>query len=271
MLDQKNNELTILMTSCKKYDDILSIHEKMFEKHWNDCQYKRMLVMDEITPGADYLKQYDDVLVCGKETGAKNHLRITMALEKIDTPYVMFLQEDMLLFDQVDNKKLLFVLNFVKKVNAGACRLEPFYGRDDYADPVVETDGKIVKSHKNTPYRVSYAPSIWNKEFLLDISRHFEFGADFERKGSELCEKRLEEIYAYRYLAYPYTNAIWRGKWNIQAVREIEYYECEPDFDKHPLMTARDTCKQGIMGLVFSCNPKAILKMQNRSEIGKKY
>lgn len=264
------DKLTVLVTSCKGYEDVLDIHEKLFKKFWSECPFKRMLVMDEVSQNADYLNNFDDVLICGKETGAKNHLRITRALERITTPYVIFLQEDMLLQDNVDNDRIYSLLDFVKRVDAGALRLIPFWGRDDYCDIVENTDGDIFEYTKEMPYRVSYTPSIWNREQLYDISKRYEYGADFERQGSEYCKNKDIQIFGCKYVAYPYYNGILRGKWELQAVRNLSYYKIIPDFTKHALMTPLDICKQGIMGYIFNISPNKVLKIQNYISIGKK-
>lgn len=33
----KNERLTLLTTSCRWYDDVLDIHEKLFAIHWEKC------------------------------------------------------------------------------------------------------------------------------------------------------------------------------------------------------------------------------------------
>lgn len=124
----KSRKLTLLTTSCKWYDDVLGIHEKLFSMHWKDCPYERYLVMDEVTPDAAYLKNYDQVIVTGKDSGKKNHIRVTQALKKISTPYVTFVQEDMLLYDDVDTDRIEYLADMVQKEKAGALRLVPYYG-----------------------------------------------------------------------------------------------------------------------------------------------
>lgn len=263
--------LTILTTSCKWYDDVLDIHEKLFAIHWKDCPYQRYLVMDEVTPEAEYLKCYDQVIVTGKESGKKNHRRVTEALKKINTPYVIFVQEDMLLYDKVNTERIEHLLDVVERDNIGSLRLMPFYGADSECAVSYEKDEELVEYPKGTPYRVSYAPTIWKKDYLLKISEQYEYGADFERKGTELSNTMSEVMLGYKYVAYPYINGILRGKWEVPAVRHLGYYKIVPDFSRHAMMNSKDLFKQGLMGYVYNLNPKFILKLQNKTKIGKSY
>lgn len=268
----KSQRLALLTTSCKWYDDVLDIHEKLFSVHWKDCPYERYLVMDEVTQGADYLNNYDQVIVTGKESEKKNHLRVTEALKRISTPYVIFFQEDMLLYDRVDTERIEHLLDVMERDrHIGALRLLPYYGVQDNNAKEYVNGEDLIKYPKGTPYRVSYAPSIWDRNYLLKLSQKFEYGADFERKGSEMSNKMTKIMLGYKYVAYPYINGILRGKWEIPAVRHLAYYKIIPDFSRHGIMTSKDLLKQGIMGYIYGLNPNFILKVQNKIKIGKSY
>lgn len=267
----ENERLTLLTTSCRWYDDVLDIHEKLFAIHWDNCPYKRYLVMDEVTSNADYLKGYDKVIITGSESSKKNHVRITEALKKIDSPYVVFFQEDMLLYDKVDTERIESLLDIMKSDDIGALRLLPFYGADKDSSKEYSKNSELVEYPAGTPYRVSYTPTIWKKEFLLTLSEKFEYGADFERKGSQMSNSIPEKILGYKYVAYPYINGILRGKWEIPAVRHLGYYKIVPDFSRHGIMTSKDIFKQGLLGYIYNLNPERVLKIQSRTKIGKSY
>ncbi len=268
----KSQRLTLLTTSCKWYDDVLDIHEKLFSIHWKDCPYSRYLVMDEVSPGAEYLNNYDVVITTGKESGKKNQIRLTEALKKISTPYVIFLQEDMLLCDKVNTEMIESLCDLVERDHhVGALRLLPYDGGQSSKVSQYEDKEDIINYPKGIPYRVTYAPSIWNRNYLLKLSQEYEYGADFERKGSEMSNRMPYLMLGYKYVAYPYINGILRGKWEIPALRYLAYYKIVPDFARHGAMTPKDLLKQGIMGYIYNINPNFILKLQNTMKIGKSY
>lgn len=263
-----NKELTLLTTSCKYYEDVLDIHETLYKIHWADCPFKRYLVMEEELDNKNILNNYDKVIITGKESGKKNHLRITQALEQIDTPYVAFFQEDMLLCNKVNSADIISLLNFAIKHKAGVMRLLPV--TTQYTQIFSEKDN-LVEYPKGTPYRISYAPAIWEKNFLYNISKEFVYGGDFERKGTFMALDMPEKVLGVKYAVYPYLNGILRGKWELPAVRYLNYYKIIPDFNRHSLMTPKDLLKQAIMGYIYNINPTAILKLQNTVKLGKSY
>ncbi len=264
----KNELITVIMTSCKAYEDVLEIHELLMERHWPDCSFERILVMDEVTPEAKYLNGFDRVIVTGKETGRKNHLRISMALEKVKTPYVIFVQEDMLLTEKVDERKLLCLVDKLDKYQAGTIRLVPHFGVEAKFSNELEKD--IVEYGPNTPYRISYAPSIWKCDYLKKISDRYIYGADFERMGTEYSRELSEKTLGCKNAVYPYMNGIFRGKWDIPTVKFLSYYGIIPDFSKHALMNEKDLFKQAFIGYIYSRNPKLISLILNNFNVGKK-
>lgn len=267
-----DNRVTIIMTSCKWYDDILDIHEKLHDLHWKDCPYKRILVMDEATENADYLNKYDEVLITGKETGKRNHVRIQEALKKVTTPYVIFLQEDMLLFDKVDTAKIERLVDEMEKNDKiGFIRLIPYSAVEMKYAVDYDSSRNLVEYTKDTPFRISYAPSVWRTDFLTELSAQFEFGADFEREGTERTRDSEYLMLGYKYSAYPYINAIRRGKWENFAVSQVQYYDIDIDFSKHPVMSTKDNLKQAVINYIYSLNPNKVVQSQNKSKRAKKY
>lgn len=267
-----DSRMTLIMTSCKWYDDILDIHEKLHALHWKDCPYRRILVMDECTEGAEYLSKYDEVLITGKESGKKNHNRIKEALEKVDTEFVMFLQEDMLLFDTVDTAKIESLIDEAEKNrDIGFIRLLPYSEVEAKTAVPYDAEKNLIRYTVDTPYRVTYAPSIWRTDFLKKMSAPYEFGADFERKGTELCKTMPELTLGYKYAAYPCINAIRRGKWETYAIPIVQNYDIDIDFSKHKQMTTKDNLKQALIGYIYGLNPNGLLKLQNKIKLGKSY
>ena len=262
-------KITILTTSCKAYEDILEIHEFLYEQHWSDCPFKRILVMDEVTQEANYLKKYDEVIITNK-SGRQDHLRVTIALDKIKTPYVIMVAEDMLLNNKVQNEKIYEKLNSLESCKGGCIKLYPFrLGDHIYGETLYEND--IIVFPENTPYRISYGPAIWDKEYLRKISSNFEGGGDFERYGTELSKKYEEKILGCKYAVYSHFNAIRRGKWELPPIQYLSYYGIYPDFNRHSLMSQKDVLKQAFLGYIYNINPSLILKLQNLLNLGKKY
>ena len=225
--------------------------------------------MDEVDQTKDYAKTFDEIIETGNESGKKNHIRVTEGLKKIDTKYVIFLQEDMLLNAKVDTDLIKNLSSVLEKKHAGAIRLNSMFQTDyQYDENLIAPD--IIEYPRNMPYRVSYAPSIWNRDFLYRISSKFEYGADFERLGTQLMRNSDVKMLGYRYTAYPYMNGILRGKWEIPTVRFLNYHKIVPDYNAHPLMNSKDELKMALQGYIFNLNPHLVLNLQTKMKIGVK-
>lgn len=265
-----NKEITLLTTSCKAYEDVLEIHEKLYSLYWDACPFSRILVMDLISKDAPYIKKYNKVIETGKESGKANHKRINMALEEINTPYVVFVQEDMLLDAIVNADLWIKLLSVMKEKKAGVLYLNGQVGENKYVKEIREYED-IMEYPKGMPYRISYAPAIWDKDYLVGISNRYDFGADFERLGSRFSDGLDRCILGYKFNAYPYINAIRRGKWERIAVQLLLNYRIIPDLSKHPVMNAKDELKQSIINYVYNINPSKVLNLQRLFHLGKTY
>lgn len=263
------DELTILVTSCKAYEDVLEISEQLYSYYWKDCPYARFLVVDEISNNKTYLNNFTRIIVAGADTKYKNQARLTHALEKIKTQYVLFLLEDMLICNKINTELIEYAVNTAKKYSVGCLRLNPvFFGKKI---SYFNCDDSLIEYDKHSPYRISYAPAIWNIDFLTKISKEFDNAGDFERKGSFLSNSYNDKILGSTKTLFPYINGISRGKWELEAIKFLDYFGIKPDFSNHRLMNASDEFKQAFLGYLFNINPLLILKMQNKANIGKKY
>ena len=52
-------DMTIVISSCKKYSDVLHVFEKLFMKYWADCPYDVVLSTDK---KGDYSFKYSNVV-----------------------------------------------------------------------------------------------------------------------------------------------------------------------------------------------------------------
>lgn len=266
-------KLTLLTTSYSGTEDILEIHEKIFPLYWKDCPFRRVMVCDDISAnGKEKFPGYDEIIVCGKETAKLNLVRLTEALRKIESKYVLFDQEDMLLYAQISTNKICSLISALDKYNASLIKLLPTeFGKTGEFTKDFSEDSYLLEYSKQTPYLVSYTPAIWNREFLISITEQYDNAADFERRGTIWAGKQNCLFLGTKYIVYPHFNAMWRGRWTKPAVDLLNYYEIVPDFNKHPLISSKELLKQSLMNYIFNLAPYQILKLQNLFNIGKHY
>lgn len=259
------DNLTILMTSCKAYSDVLKIHDVLFQKYWPDCPFPKYLVTDEITGDS---KLYDRVIEAGKEAqGSKNGLRTVMGLKKVETPYVLLLQEDFLLCDMVDTDLILHIVSLMDKYHAGNIRLI----QSPAPSGVFSEEDEIMEYRAGMAYRLSMQAGLWDTKYLLDIFSRYDNGAEFERRGSFYSAEINKPVLACKYSSYPFINAIQKGMWQPTALDLLSRNHVEPDLSLHPIMTEKMALTNAIKSWVLSVNPALIVKVQNALHGGKKY
>ena len=141
---EKNKECMVLVTSCYAYRDVLKNFEYFFHKFWPDCPFPVVLNIDK--PLKDYGLDYDQVVV----SPHKENL-VRMRDVSFTTPYVILMQDDHFLFDQVDNDHILRCIQNAKKYNCGNLRLI-----QDPKTPEVFSEAEQLLEYKpGKAYRIS--------------------------------------------------------------------------------------------------------------------
>ncbi len=263
-----DENVTILMTSCQAYSDILYIHDQLFQKYWHDCPFKKILVVDKYDQKVLGESFYDEVIEAGDDAeGDCNGVRIVQGLRHIKTPYLILLQEDFLLYDHVDTALILNLVKLAKKYHAGNIRFT--------VDPITEDQFSVKENlleyKRGMAYRLSMQAGLWKTKYLYKMFSKCKNGSEFERKGSFESVKYEEPILAWGGVAYPYMNAIQKGKWLPHCVNIVQWNKLAPDFRRHSVMTNKDRFLNELKGYILSINPQAVVKIQNLLNFGKKY
>lgn len=170
--------LTILISSYDKSHDFWHITAESFNKNWPDNPYEIILGangknhINSCPSGWKYLNKGAD---------KSWHLSMIDYLSEVTTKYVLVHLDDFALIDKVSTNKINKCINFLEKENGVYLRLLP------KPKPEIEIDdcfGAIAVSH-NVPYITSLQPSIWNKNFLIELLKYKFNPWEFETKGGK--------------------------------------------------------------------------------------
>ena len=207
--------------SCDNYSDIWQPFAECWQKFWPQCPYPTYLVSE--------IKSFQHPHIDNIQTGKKMPWgeMLLHVLDRINTNYVLYLQEDYLLRSPVDEERIAHLIQLVAKLNAAYLRLLPWPGPDaphpDYED--------IGILHPTSQYRTSLQAAFWDKWILksivnVDDDGRFESWSIQRAKEIDrpfLCLKRnglSEDInhdgdYPLNYFA----TSVFQGKWLKEAVR----------------------------------------------------
>jgi hypothetical protein len=216
------NNLTLLTYTHSNCSDIHQIYFDSFERYFNEINHV-VLVNSAINDDRITEVIYDEE--------SDYYEQILLGLSKIETDYLIYSQEDYVLYDFVNKDLISKYVNlldndrdimFLRLINAGLNGLEK-----DYDDEFIVID-------EDNEYYFSTQITIWRKS---DLERMFKLSKtkyiSEEPKNSPflkslnglgLCTKLKGDMVGNHFnsLIYPYTAvAILRGKWNFSEYGEI--------------------------------------------------
>jgi hypothetical protein len=204
-------ELAVVVSSCDSFRDAWAPFFYFFAKRWPDCPYPVYLITNHGT--------YRDPLVrclpVGRDRGWADNL--SLALDRIETPHILYLQEDYFLTRPVHTEHLREDIAFMQRHRAAYLGLYPIPTPEE---PVFDSHPRIGRLAAEAAMRVSLQAAVWDVTALRALLRPGETGWDMERLGSDRSRDRLflrMNSFETAPLDYFFT-AIKRGAWEPGAV-----------------------------------------------------
>ena len=259
----EENELSIIVASCDAYSDLWHPFSALFRTYWSDCPFEVVLVTEsEVVDKEKYV--FDRVVACGRGMGWAD--RLTAGLNQVKTPYVIMLCDDYLLCDQVDTDKINGLLCLAKKYRAGNLRMiqNPKHSR------VFSEAEDLGEYAKGTAYCVATQAGIWDVAFLKQLAKGYNSIWEFERLGSFQCVGLEQPILGTRRMAFPFEDAVHKGKWEEFGVRLCDRNGIEIDFSRRGKMSNLMVAKEHLKGAILDMNPNLVVRLQNLFGLGKK-
>lgn len=234
--------VTILISSFDGYSDCWGPVCHGFTKYWPDCPYPVSLM----TNSKDYHHPGIDVLKVGG--GRDWSGRMITALERINTPFIMYFQEDYWLDERVDTSKVASYLSLMQKHGLNYIRLlsKPLPDTDFPHDP------RLGVLATEASYRTSVQITLWRKQVFQDLLRPGESVWEFEVNGTARSQKYGDTFLSikrhgdddyYHGLRYVCT-AVNYGKWARMAKSYAEREGLQVDFSNLPMETWWDEFKR---------------------------
>jgi hypothetical protein len=234
--------VTVLISSFDGYSDCWGPFCHGFTKYWPDCPYPILLM----TNTKDH--PHDRIATIKVEGGRDWSVRMINALDRIETPYVMYFQEDYWLNERVDTAKVEHYFDLMEKYGLNYIRLlsKPLPDAD------FPHDSRLGILTQEASYRTSVQITLWRKEVLQELLRPQESVWDFEREGTLRSRKYGDTFlsikrhgdddyyYGIRYVC----TAVNYGKWSRMARSYAEQEGLRVDFSNLPMETWWDEYKR---------------------------
>ncbi len=198
--------ISILIVSCDKYQDMWEPYFFLFDKNWSNCPYKVYLMTNYLKPDLAKI----GIINVGEDISWSDNL--AYSLKKIKSKYVFILLDDFFIVDTVKNDQVVQVVNWA--IDNDVDYLHLFR----YPRPKKLICNNIGIIPARTMYRVSTISSLFKKEVLSNLLDEKESAWDFEIKGS-LRSKNYNEFYSVDDDLIPVVNGVIRGKWNRKIIK----------------------------------------------------
>ena len=176
-LEMKENDVTILVNSCDKYEDAWEPFFRLLKIQWPDCPYEIVLSTETKTYECDFFNV--KTINCDKNLSWSSRLKYT--LNQIDTEFVLFFLEDFFLLEPVQTDILNVALAKLKAIN-NICVFEFPSVEPNYHKSSNSNNKKcfcLVDRYK--PYRTKVMISLWRKSDFQKLL--------FENENPWQCEK----------------------------------------------------------------------------------
>lgn len=150
--------LSILISSCDKFSDLWDENIKALQRFWQKNPCDIFLVTDKQT---EWFAPNVKIIVAEGQNDFP--LRIKYALNIITTPYVLVTLDDYFLIDSVENQKIEYLLNRMKKEHIQYLSL---YNRRVTRKSQYQPLEILSSIDLEKKYAVTLYPAIWEVEFL---------------------------------------------------------------------------------------------------------
>lgn len=260
-----NSKLTILVTSCDAYSDLLDPFSKLWTRFWPDCPYEIVLVTEMLPQNAENLA-FTRIVCCGK--GHSWTERLVIAIDTISSPYILMLCDDYFLCGPINSARIAHFVELIQKYDS--INLKLIKNGSNVAP--FSADPELGEYKKNSAYCIATQPSIWDKKFLSNLARNRARGSiwEFERYGSFSCADATGPILGTAQQEFPFIDAVHKGNWGIHVAELCERYGLVLDLAirgfPSPLRKAIEWGKSVILNM----NPDLVVMIQNKFNLGKK-
>jgi hypothetical protein len=234
-----SNQVTILVNSTDSFRDCWNPFFKLFKNYWSNCPYKIVLNTDTKTfsyPGLNI--ESSQVSIERPEQRLSWSDCLIRCLDKIESKYILYLQEDYFLNTPVDTEMLDRFLTIMKEEDYSHIRIMELGGSEPYEK---ETKYPLLwKLPQKANYRIGLQAGLWKTERLRFYLQPGESGWQFERAGT-LRAKKVEDSFYCQNMDYfnrqgkyifPYkATGIVKGKWFEPAVVDLfQQHNIEVDY-----------------------------------------
>lgn len=242
---------TILVLSCDKYADLWEPFFGQFWKYWPDCPYP--VVLGSNTKGYKHPKV--KTILSGPDRDWSSSLRTI--LEKISTPYIFLLLDDIFPVEKIRSKDFSEALEFLMENKGKHMHMFPSPKPDRLA-----TDPRFGVYEPGAPYR-STAMGFWEVSYLHDFLITGENPWNFEIMGSYRT-RYTDGFYCAMKLLFKRLHVVEKGSIFAEAYEYCNAHSIPLDTKKREVLSDTKKLRSQIQILIFN----SVIKIPWKIRVG---
>ena len=219
--------VSILVSSCDKYEDAWIPFFTLLKKYWPDRPYPVYLSTERKTISS--VAGVPVTTINDPRDGATWSARLIHALRQIKSDYVLFFLEDFFLMKPVEQKELDHCVSLME-AHPKAANINFGYGKDLPSTEYL--DEKYAVRSRNTKYYLNAQAALWRRKTLLKLLSPYENAWQYELYGSERAKLysdkfviRKDNFLIFEYHTQrPWLLGIQKGMW---LPGNVEFFEKE--------------------------------------------
>jgi len=235
------DDLTVLVNTSDGFEDCWGPFFQLFERYWPACPYPIVLNTETKAPRFDGLT----VRAARVAVGAGRRLSwsecLAHCLDAIDTPFVLYLQEDFFLEAAVQQPLVEQFMHALRAGDADVIRLMECGGSGPWTPT---PDPLLWAVDQRAEYRIALQAALWRKSTLRGHLRMHESPWQMEVFGSARARRQRDRVLCVNRdrfhgpgkEVFPYQpTGVVKGQWARDIV--------EPLFERHGI--AMDFSRRG--------------------------
>ena len=226
-------DVTLLINSCDAYKDILDPFFELLHRYWKDLPFDIVLTTESLNYKNKYFKIKN---VHPKNTKCSWTRRIYEALKEVDTDYVLFMLDDLFIFDTVNTEE---ILNGVKELKKNKHIVNFTYWPITEGSISSNIDGYRIRK-LGVKYKIAAIAALWTKKqfkkYVKDIDEDIW---EFEVNGTIRSNTIYKDDIFYTTeqdnvpIPYDFTKlGLISGKWFKNNIPLFKKEKIKMDFDK---------------------------------------
>ena len=249
----QNKQICVLVQTCDAYSHFWNGWYKMFDRFWDfDLDWQIYFCNEEVDlPFKDerikQIKTGKSKQYWGTESrewlptfGGPKQIdegwsdRLLHMLKSVDTKYILYFQEDQWPKFKIDKVLFSDLASFCQSYDVSALKLHRINRLDQTQR--LETDiyiknKKLIQWGSESEWLVSHQPTIWNREFLIDLTIKGEGFRDNEYAATERLKEKYKDnfpkIYSYNHDWFYERSASSGGNWVEPVAWEFDEVQNE--------------------------------------------